>query len=124
MSAAQTLFLLNILILVPVGGLTLFRASVTDQGVFAESAGWRTLVGSLWLAILICSALGLYWPASFLWVLVFQVIYKSIWLLTYAAPRLTRDRVSEIPPGIAVAFLVVVLAWPWFIPWRQLGATS
>lgn len=124
MPAAQTLFLLNILILVPVGALTLFRASVTDQGVFAESAGWRTLVGSLWLAILVCSALGLYWPASFLWVLVFQVIYKSIWLLTYAAPRLTRERVREIPSGIALSFLVIVLAWPWFIPWRQLVAAS
>jgi len=24
---------------------------VTDQGAFTESAGWRTLVGALWLAI-------------------------------------------------------------------------
>ena len=95
---------------------------MTDQGVFAESAGWRTLVGSLWLAILVCSLLGVRWPDSFLWLLVFQVIYKSVWLAAYVAPRLGAARRAEIPIGIAGSFLVIVLVWPWFIPWRQLLA--
>ena len=122
MSAPQYLFWANILILVPIGLGTLLRPSVTDQGAFAESAGWRTLVGSLWLAILAGSALGAVWPSSFLWLLAFQVIYKSIWLLTYAFPRLVSGRRQEVPTGIAGSFLVIVLAWPWFIPWRQLVA--
>ncbi len=120
MSAPQFLFGANILILVPIGFGTLLRPSVTDQGAFAESAGWRTLVGSLWLAILACSVLGVLHPAGFLWLLVFQVVYKAIWLLAYAAPRLGVARRREIPVGIAVSFLVIVLVWPWFIPWRQL----
>jgi len=122
MSASQYLFWANILILVPIGLGTLLRPSVTDQGAFAESAGWRTLVGSLWLAILAGSALGAVWPSSFLWLLAFQVIYKSIWLLTYAFPRLVSGRRQEVPTGIAGSFLVIVLLWPWFIPWRQLVA--
>ncbi|MEY3828481.1 MAG: hypothetical protein RL636_182 [Verrucomicrobiota bacterium] len=122
MSAPQYLFWANILILVPIGLGTLLRPSVTDQGAFAESAGWRTLVGSLWLAILAGSALGAVWPSSFLWLLAFQVIYKSIWLLTYAFPRLVSGRRQEVPTGIAGSFLVIVLVWPWFIPWRQLVA--
>ena len=122
MSAAQVLFWANILILVPIGFGTLFKASLTDQGAFAESAGWRMLVGSLWLAILGGSVLGVCWPGSFLWLLVFQVTYKSVWLLTYAVPRLADGRRAEIPAGSACSFLVIVLVWPWFIPWRQMIA--
>jgi hypothetical protein len=122
MSAAQYLFWANILILVPVGFATLLKPSVTDQGAFVESAGWRTLVGSLWLAILSLSLLGVIWPGAYLWLLVFQVIYKSVWLLAYAVPRLLSGRVAEIPVGIAVSFVAIVLVWPWFIPWRQMFA--
>ena len=122
MSASQGLFWANILILVPIGFGTLLKASLTDHGVFAESAGWRTLVGALWVAILVCSALGVVWPASFIWLLVFQVIYKSVWLLGYAAPRVVAGRRQEIPSGIALSFVAIVLIWPWFIPWRQMFA--
>jgi uncharacterized membrane protein len=122
MSAVLYLYWANIFILVPVGFGTLLKPSVTDQGAFAESTGWRTLVGSLWLAILACSVLGVVSPGSFLWLLVFQVIYKSVWLLAYAVPRLLSGRAAEIPAGIAVSFVVIVLVWPWFIPWRQMIA--
>ena len=122
MSAPTCLFWANILILVPVGFGTLLKPSLTDQGVFAESAGWRTLVGSLWLAILAGSALGVCRPDSMLWLLVFQVIYKSVWLLAYAMPRVLAGRGQEVPAGIGLSFLVIVLVWPWVIPWRQLIA--
>ncbi|MEY4307692.1 MAG: hypothetical protein RJA95_1060 [Verrucomicrobiota bacterium] len=122
MPAPAYLFWANILILVPIGFGTLLKPSVTDQGAFAESAGWRTLVGSLWLAILGGSVLGVLWPASFLWLLAFQVVYKSIWLAAYAMPRLLGGRSAEVPVGIAGSFLVIVLVWPWFIPWRQMIA--
>jgi hypothetical protein len=122
MSASQILFWANILILVPIGFGTLLKPSLTDHGAFTESAGWRTLVGSLWLAILACSALGVVWPSNFAWLLVFQVIYKSVWLLVYAAPRVVAGRRQEIPAGIALSFVAIVLIWPWFIPWRQMFA--
>jgi hypothetical protein len=122
MSAPQVLFWANILILVPIGFGTLLKPSLTDHGVFAESAGWRTLVGSLWVGILACSALGVVWPSSFVWLLLFQVIYKSVWLLVYAAPCVLSGRSQEIPAGIALSFVGIVLVWPWFIPWGQLFA--
>ena len=122
MSAVLYLFWANIFILVPVGFATLLKPSVTDQGAFVESAGWRMLAGSLWIAILVCSVLGLVSPGSFLWLLVIQVIYKSVWLLAYAVPRLGSARRAEIPAGIACSFLVIVLVWPWVIPWRQMLA--
>jgi hypothetical protein len=120
MSAPQFLFWVNILILVPVGFGTLLKPALTDHGVFAESAGWRTLVGSLWLAILAFSILGVRQPESFLWLLVFQVVYKSVWLLADVLPRLADGRRREVPAGITLSFAFIVLVWPWFIPWRQL----
>ncbi len=120
MSAPQVLFWVNILILVPVGFGTLLKASATDHGAFAESAGWRTLVGSLWLAILALSVLGVRQPEAFLWLLAFQVFYKSVWLLAYVMPRLLAGRRSEIPAGITLSFVVIVLVWPCFIPWGRL----
>jgi hypothetical protein len=120
MTAPQVLFWANILILVPIGFGTLLKPSLTDHGVFAESAGWRTLVGSLWVGILACSALGVVWPEAFLWLLAFQVFYKSVWLLAYVMPRLLTGRRSEIPAGITLSFVVIVLVWPWFIPWGRL----
>ena len=122
MAAVQYLFWANILILVPIGFGTLLKPSLTDHGVFAESAGWRTLVGSLWLGILACSVCGIVRPEGFAWLLVFQVIYKSVWLLAYAAPRILTGRRREIPAGMGLSFLVIVLVWPWVIPWRQLFA--
>jgi hypothetical protein len=120
MSALQLLFWANILILVPIGFGTLLRPSSTDHGVFPESAGWRMLVGSLWLAILAMSVLGVRQPEAFLWLLVFQVFYKSVWLVAYVLPRLLSGRRSEIPAGITLSFVVIVLVWPWFIPWGRL----
>ncbi len=120
MSALQLLFWANILILVPIGFGTLLRPSSTDHGVFPESAGWRTLVGSLWLAILALSVLGVRQPEAFLWLLAFQVFYKSVWLVAYVLPRFLSGRRSEIPAGITLSFVVIVLVWPWFIPWGRL----
>ena len=120
MTALGWLSWANILILVPIGFGTLLRPSSTDQGVFPESAGWRTLVGSLWLAILAMSVLGVRQPEAFRWLLVFQVFYKSVWLIAYVLPRMLAGRGREVPAGITLSFLVIVLVWPWFIPWRQL----
>ena len=122
MASPQFLFCANILILVPIALGTLWKPSFTDQGAFPESAGWRMLVGALWSGILACSVLGAIWPSSFLWLLVLQVIYKSVWLALYALPRLCTGRGQEVPLGIAGSFLAIVCIWPWFIPWRQLFA--
>ncbi len=111
---------LNIAILVPIAVPTIFRLFPTDDGRFAESEGWRVLVGSLWLAILILSLLGLVWPLLYAPVLLLQLIYKSAWLLVYAAPRASRGDWRSIPWGIAASFLAIVLAWPFLIPWRAL----
>lgn len=114
-------YLANLLILLPIAPGTLLALFDVGAGRFAESAGWRTLVGSLWSAILVGSVFGLFDPVRWSPLLVLQVVYKSLWLAVYVAPRLrTRERLEEIHPGIAITFLAIVATYPFAIPWRSL----
>ena len=74
----------------------------------------------MWTAIMALSVLGLFAPERFSPVLVMQVIYKILWLLCYALPRLARGRRGEVPWGIGGTFIVIVLTYPFVIPWRYL----
>jgi hypothetical protein len=51
--------------------------------------------------------------------LLIQVIYKALWLLVFVLPRFLSGRMGEVPWGIALTFLVIVVTYPWIIPWEQ-----
>jgi hypothetical protein len=120
MTCLRLAYAFNILVLLPIAVPTLLGLYPTDQGKFEESAGWRVLVGALWTAILVLSVLGLYAPLRYSPVLVLQVIYKTLWLLVFALPRLVNGRTHTIPWGIAGSFIIIVLVWPFIIPWGYL----
>jgi hypothetical protein len=121
-------YIFNILILIPVGLLTLLGSEAGSrlvfQGKFPESTGTRTILGSLWTAILVASCLGLFYPVPMSPVLIVQIVYKSLWLLVFVLPRLILGRGREVPWVVAVMFLVIVLAYPWIVPWGQLFAAG
>ena len=106
----------NLLVLLSIGVPTLLRLYPTEQGKFEESAGWRVLVGALWTAILVLSALDLYAPLRHSPVLVLQVIYKTLWLLVFVLPLVLKGSARSVPWGIAGSFLIIVLVWPFIIP--------
>lgn len=116
-------YVFNILILVPIGLLTLLGGErggrIACQGKFPESAGFRTILGSLWTAILIGSVLALFYPVTMSPLLLTQVIYKTLWLLVFALPRLVAGRSGDVPWGISLTFLVIVVSYPWVMPWAQ-----
>jgi hypothetical protein len=120
-------FIFNIIVLAPIGLLTLLGGKrggqLACQGKFPESDGFRTILGSLWTAILLGSILGLFYPVPMSPLLLIQVIYKTLWLLVFVTPRLIGGRISEVPSGIALVFLVIVLSYPWVIPWEPLFGT-
>lgn len=120
MTSIQLAYTANLVLLLPVAIPTLVRLFPTDQGCFEESSGWRILVGALWTAILLLSLLGLHAPLVYSPVLLLQLIYKTLWLLFYATPRVLRNQAKSVPWGIAGSFLCIVLAWPWIIPWAYL----
>jgi len=108
-------------ILVPVAFGTLTGLLPISRGHFPESAGWRTITGSLWAGILVCSIAGLFHPIVFAPTLLLQVVYKAIWLVFYVLPRARNgDSRKEIHWGIAVSFLLIVILYPIVIPWSLL----
>lgn len=117
-------YVFNIAVLIPVGLLTLFGGSSgcrwVFQNRFPENEGIRTILGSLWTAILGVSFLGLLMPVTMTPLLLIQVIYKSLWLLVFVLPRVIGARCHEVPWGIAITFLVIVVSYPLVIPWEFL----
>ncbi|PZM77488.1 MAG: hypothetical protein DKT66_24695 [Candidatus Melainabacteria bacterium] len=111
----QIAYALNVLILTPV--LVSMCSDVNApiralQGTIENSEGLRLLVASLWSAILLLSLAGFFWPTLFLPVLMLQVIYKSLFLLTYCFPKLRAGKVENVPIGLSVSFLLIVLTYP------------
>jgi hypothetical protein len=117
-------YILNIIVLIPVGLATLLSGEAAQrrvfQGKFQESEGIRTILGSLWAAMLIGSVIGLLAPVSMSPLLLIQVIYKSLWLLVFVLPRVLSGRASEVPWGMAGTFLFMALTYPWVIPWSAI----
>jgi hypothetical protein len=75
------------------------------------------LVGCLWLAIAVLSALGIVQPLAFAPVLLLQLIYKSCWLFSVALPAHLRG--ASYPAPMATCFVLWVVALPFVMPWSH-----
>ena len=87
------------------------------QNSFAYSEAIR-LVGALWGAIAVLSIAGLFFPQRMSVVLLFQLIYKSAWLLVVALPAVING--NSYPRARAAFFVVWVILLPFVIPWKYL----
>lgn len=111
-------YVANVLILVPICWSMFFGSGVASvfDGKVTDSAGLRLLVGSLWLAILIGSAAGLFAPRFFALIVLIQIFYKSLWLLAFVIPLVMAGKSDQVPWGIATTFIVIVISYP-FLFW-------
>ena len=117
-------YLLNIIVLLPVGLMALLGGPEAQrrlfQGKYPDSPGIRTILGSLWTALLIGSILGLFYPVSMSPILLIQVIYKTLWWLVFILPRLSSSRSQEVHWPMAGLFIFIILTYPWLIPWAHI----
>ncbi len=115
-------YIFNIFVLIPVGLMPLGGASgkrLVFRGKLPGNADFRTISGSAWTVILIGSVIGLFHPVSMSPVLLVQVIYNSLLLSVFVVPLLVRGRFGEVNWGIAGTFLLIILTYPWVIPWGK-----
>ncbi len=112
-------YIANIVILTPVlfsmfadGGQKSIRAF---QGTITNSDGLRLLVASLWFGILIMSVIGLWLPWQLMPLLGLQVIYKATYLLVYILPTIKNKGAKNIPWGVTISFVLIVLTYPFII---------
>lgn len=117
----KTMYAANILVAGWISITSLFMPQTALTTVFSNDFAYSEairLVGALWGAIFILSVLGLFFPRQMSLVLLFQLIYKSSWLLFAALPAQLNNQ--PYPKGMAITFIVWVLILPFLIPWATL----
>src|SRR5450759_4080239 len=65
------------------------------------------VVGSAYVAFAIASILGLRFPLRFMPILILQLIYKSVWLVSVFLPML----ISGTPPAYAWVFAAIFVSY-------------
>jgi hypothetical protein len=115
------IYVANILVAGWISISSLFFPRTAQATVFSNDLAYSEairLVGALWGAIFVLSVLGLFYPRQMSLILLFQLIYKSTWLLVVALPA--RLNHQPYPKSMAVFFMVWVLVLPFVIPWATL----
>lgn len=104
-----------LVLVIGLGGMILpeiLYHELTSRGVIAS------LLGAVWLL----AFLGLRYPLEMLPLLMFELVWKMIWMLAYGLPQWSA---GEFPPTFAedsfnIAFGAILLAViPWGYTWRR-----
>jgi hypothetical protein len=117
--AIKLIYIANIIVAGWISISSLFYPKTAQMTVFSNDFAYSEairLVGALWGAIFILSMLGLFFPEKMSLVLLFQLIYKSSWLIFAALPAALHQQ--PYPKGMAIFFIIWVVVLPFVIPWR------
>jgi hypothetical protein len=114
------LYLLRALYLLIVVGLGIVRwPEVINQFIQQENS-WELMdgvVACMLTAFSVLSILGLRYPLQMLPLLLWELVWKSIWLIVVALPLWSAGQMDESTWATAYACLMVVIV-PFVIPWR------
>lgn len=114
------IYLANVLVAGWISICSLFFLRTAQTTVFSGKIAYSEsirLVGALWFAVFVLSVVGLWQPEKMQLILLFQLIYKSAWLVFVAVPAIINRK--SYPKEMAVFFLIWVLVLPFFIHWKQ-----
>lgn len=87
----------------------------------SEWSNWRGLGHSMLFALALFAIGGLFRPLAFLPIMIFEVVWKAVWLLVVALPLFLAG--EEIPGivdmGSRIGIWLIVLVIPWnYVWWR------
>jgi len=114
------LYLLRALYLLIIVGLGI----VVWPGVVHQEQPWELnegVVACMLAAFSALSVLGLRYPLQMLPILLWELVWKSIWLIIVAIPLWTTGQMDESTWSVASSVLMVVI-FPIVIPWRYVFA--
>jgi hypothetical protein len=83
-----------------------------------------SILGSIWLAIGLASVLGLLRPLRLLGIFVVQLIYKTIWLVTFVVPALLNGTFRAEAFVMVGIFLFLIVGALLVVPFRLLVAAG
>jgi hypothetical protein len=121
MTGLKIVYFANIIVAGWISISSLFYPKAAQATVFSNDFVYSEairLVGALWFAIFLLSILGLFYPEKMSLVLLFQLIYKSSWLIFAALPAMMNNQ--PYPKGMAIFFVIWVIVLPFVIPWKVL----
>ncbi|RCW48382.1 hypothetical protein [Paenibacillus prosopidis] len=93
---------------------------VVWPGVIHHEKPWELMEGvvqCMLVAFWALSVLGLRYPLQMLPVLLWELVWKSIWLIVVALPLWSAGQMDESTWAVASSCLLVVIL-PFVIPWR------
>jgi hypothetical protein len=115
----KLMYAANIIVAGWISTSSLFLPKTAQMTVFENQFAYSEairLVGALWGAIFMLSVLGLLFPQKMQLVFLFQLIYKSSWLIFAALPAILNKQ--PYPKGMAITFLIWVVVLPFVIDWK------
>jgi hypothetical protein len=106
--AMRVLYLLNFVLL----GSDVWPQLINHQGAWDPVRG---AAYSLWATLSLLSGLGLRYPLQMLPLLLFQLVYKSIWLVAVGIPLQSTGQATEMTTVflVGVALDLIVIPWPY-----------
>jgi len=82
----------------------------------------RGMVRSLLGGVSLVALLGIRYPLKMLPLMLFELVWKSIWVLAFGLPRWWAGAMDEGTRGTMKACLMVLVVFPLVIPWRHVLA--
>ncbi|MBW1294091.1 hypothetical protein [Aquimarina litoralis] len=120
MIGLKIIYIANILVAGWISITSLFFPKKAVSSVFSNAYAYSEairLLGALWGAIFLLSVLGIFFPKKMILVLVFQLLYKSSWLIFVAIPATLQKK--PYPEGMALFFIIWCVVLPFIIPWKE-----
>ena len=121
MLTLRLVYTANIIVTGWISFTCLFYPTIAQVSIFSNTVAYSSVIrlnGSLWAGIFVLSVAGLWFPQNMQLILLFQLVYKSLWLLCAALPAIIKHQ--PYPKGMAVFFIVWVLVLPGVIDWKFL----
>lgn len=84
--------------------------------LFQHAGTWDPVKGaaySLWAALSILSGLGLRYPLQMLPLLLFQLVYKAVWLSAVALPQWPALESADITRAMLIGIVLDLIVIPW-----------
>ena len=105
----------NVLFVTPVILLLWFHkdgAGIVFGRHIPISDGLRILVASMWTSIVLVSIAGMKWEIELVGLLVFQIVYKAVFMIAYVAPRAIAGEWEKIPRLLTAIFVLGLICFP------------
>ena len=108
-------------LLIGVGlGISLWPSLIASSGAVADAG---TVVKALLGALSLLCVLGLRYPLRMLPLLIFELLWKIIWVVAFALPLWLTDRLDAYGQETLFACMIGVILVPLVIPWGYVYRT-